>query len=50
MEEFNNIKFNDKLYNTAAIKWKEFPVGIYRTNNKSVVASKFGQSYILKLR
>ena len=38
-----------KLYNKTAIKWREFQEGVHRIINKTIIASKFGRSYLLEL-
>ena len=46
--KFDNIKFNDKQYNSTVTKWKDFEERIYELVEKTVVMEKFRQNYRLK--
>ena len=46
---FSNVKFNSKVYNNATTKWKDFEEGVYKIEDKVLLTSKFGESYILEL-
>ena len=46
---FDNVKFNNKLYNNTAKKWKDFDEGVYKIVDKLSVMGKFGQNYILEV-